>query len=284
MKFASLLAFIPFFVHANDIDSTVGRFQYSHMNEADFDDGGSMSYDRYLLQITSNKPTSLGNSIVFIPGFRYTLTDAEFQDVKYDDITDLHEIELQLNFLRREEGNPWSYNLQLRPGIATDFDVITSDDFYLDAFGGASYQFSDKFSLNFGLAYLRFTGEPSIIPFVGFIWNPTEQWKVSLIGPVLEARYMLSEDWNVRFTGQPGGGQWNVNAGGSGKSNDLNLNSYNLGVSVEHRIGENLWVYAGGGLTLNNLSEISSSSGKNIYDDDADSSTYFVVGLRLADW
>jgi hypothetical protein len=283
-KTLALLLSLPCLAHADDLDYGVAKLQWYYHSDLEADDASAqdLSQQQWRLQTAFSKPLNLTDSIFLIPMFRYELTEIESFGLGFTPYEkDLHSIELPMLFVMKENGSPWSYNLRLNPGIASDFEDIDNDDFFLDARVGAEYKFSDSLSLNFGLAYTRLTGEPTILPFAGFQYDMNDQWQFALRGPTLQARYQLSEDWLVRFVGEPGGGMWNIEEFGS---QNLSVQSYRVGVNIEHQLSDDLWLTAGAGFTFANEVEFMNTSGDTIRKEDYESGHYFTLGLRLHDW
>lgn len=279
----ALIAVLPLSCFADDLDYGVAKLQWYSHGEVDADDGGpDMQMDQWRLQSSLGKPLTLTDSLFLLPGFRYEYTDFEGPAAGLGTYSgDLHMAELPLLFIYKPTGSPWSYNARLSPGIASDFESVDSDDFFFDVRVGAEYKFSDRLSINFGLAYSRITGEPEVLPYLGFEYDMNDQWQFALRGPTLEARYHMNESWIVRFIGEPGGGSWNID---TADSDYLAVQSYRVGVSIEHEVIKDLWVTAGVGFTLANQVEWMNDSGSTIRKEDYDSGTYFTLGLRLRDW
>lgn len=283
-KTLALLAFLPGLIHADDLDYGIAKLQWFHHSDVEADDGkvDDLSLQQWRLQTAFSKPLTFADSIFFIPMFRYEMTELETFGLGFDGYEkNLHSIEVPLLFIWKQESTPWSYNLRLNPGIASDFEQVDSDDFFLDARIGAEYKFNDKLKVNFGLAYTRLTGEPEILPFAGFQYDMNDQWQFALRGPTLQARYTIAEDWLVRFVGEPGGGSWNIDEYGS---QNLAVQSYRVGVNLEHQLREDLWITAGAGFTFANEVEFMTTSGDTIRKEEFDSGHYFTIGLRLHDW
>jgi hypothetical protein len=269
---------------ADDLSFGVARMQWSHQGESDVDGGGSMKYDRLMLQCAFCKPQHVFSGLHIIPTMRYTWTGLDLSDTPIDQFNDLHQLELPLTMFRKFEGTPWTLSGNITPGIASDFEEIDSEDFYVEARLGGDYKFSETFSLNFGLAYARFTGDPGFIPFVGFDWRPNNAWRASIFGPRIDVRYALDEDLYLRFGGAPGGGLWNYREETTGNSRFLNVVSYHVGLTIEKEISDNLWIYAGGGISVLNQVETRNTDNDTLYDRDADSSIFWQLGLRLGSW
>jgi hypothetical protein len=282
----SLLAISAFAlpVCADDLSHGVARMQWSHQGEADVEGGGTMKYDRLMLQTSFGKPQHVISGLHVIPTMRYTWTDLALPGTPINQFNALHQLELPLTMFRKFEGTPWTFNGNITPGLASDFEDINGDDFYVEARFGGDYKFSDTFTLNFGLAYTRVTGHPGVIPFVGFDWRPSDAWRASIFGPRIDVRYTLDDDLFLRFGGAPGGGLWNYQEETTGNSRFLNLVSYHVGLTIEKELSKNLWIYAGGGISLLNHVETRNSDNDTLYDQDADSSPFWQVGIRLGSW
>lgn len=279
-----LIASIPCIAWADDLDYGVAKLQWFQHSDVDADHSMNeeLSLSQWRIQSALSKPLQLTDSIFFIPTLRYEYTDLEtfgLGPAGYED--ELHSIEVPLLFVMKQGNSAWSYNLRLNPGIASDFENVNSDDFFIDARVGAEYKYNDRLKLNFGLAYTRLTGEPTILPYAGFQYDLNDQWQFALRGAILQARYKWNEDWLVRFVGEPGGGSWNIDKYGS---QTLSVQSYRVGVSLEHQLFDDVWVTAGAGFTLANEVEFMSNSGKTIQKEDYETGHYFTIGLRLHDW
>lgn len=278
-----LLTALPLSCFADDLDYGVAKFQWFSHSGVESDDGGpDMELQQWRLQSTFGRPIQLSDSLFFLPAVRYEYTEFEGQGLGPVTIdTDLHQFELPLLFIYKDGTSPWSYNARLSPGIASDFESVDSDDFFCDVRLGAEYKFNDRFRLNFGAAYTRALGEPEVLPFIGFTYELNDQWQFALRGPTLEARYKMNDSWIVRFIGEPGGGYWNID---TPNSDYLAIQTYRVGVSVEHKLTDDLWVTAGAGVTLANEVTYRNNSHDELFQEEYDGGGYFTIGLRLRDW
>lgn len=269
---------------ADDLPFGVARFQWSHQNEADVDAGGSLQYDRWMMQTAFCKPQHLFSGLHLIPTMRYTMTHVDLSGTGLDELSDLHQLELPMTYFRKYEGTAWTLNGNVTPGFASDFQDVDGDDFYVEARIGGDYQFTDTFSLNFGIAYTRVTGDPGVIPFIGFDWKPNDEWRASIFGPRIDVRYSFSDDFLMRLSGAPSGGLWNFQEETTNQSRFLNLVSYHVGITLEKELCENVWLYAGGGISVLNHIETRDTDSNTLYEQDADQSTFWHLGLRVGNW
>lgn len=261
----------------------MAKFQWFSQTDLESDDGGpDLELQQWRIQSSFGRPFELADSLFFLPALRYEYTDVEApQAFKGTIDADLHLIELPLLFIYKDGSSPWSYNARFSPGIASDFESVDSDDFFCDVRLGAEYKFNDRFRMNFGAAYGRMGGEPQVLPYVGFSYDMNDQWQFALRGATLQARYKMNDSWIVRFIGEPGGGYWNID---TPDSDYLSVQTYRVGVSVEHKLTDDLWVTAGAGFTLANEVVWRDNSHNRISKEDYDTGGYFSIGLRLHDW
>lgn len=277
------LATLPLTCFADDLDFGVAKFQWFSHTDVEANSGApEMSLDQWRIQTSLSKPIELAKALFFLPGLRYEYTDFEGAGLGLGSIvTDLHMIELPLLFVYKPSDSPWSYNARISPCIASDGESVTSDDFFCDVRLGAEYKFTDRFSLNFGAAYVRLWSEPQVLPYLGFTYDMNDQWQFAVRGISVEARCKVNESWIVRFIGGAAGGYWNID---TPNSDYLTVQSYRVGVSVEHELAKDLWLTAGAGFALANKVEWTDDSDRTLREDDYDSGGYFTVGLRLHDW
>jgi Domain of unknown function (DUF6268) len=277
-KSLSALCALLFCAQADDLDFGVAKAVYTYNSDVNLDSGGELKFDKLLLQSALSKPIYLNDQLFFVPASRY-----EFSNVESPFFSgDLHSFELPLSLILKDKSSPWTYSAKLSPGITSDFEQVTSDDFFLDGRISAAYKFTENFSLNFGVAYTRFNGEPQFLPSIGFSWSPCEDVNLSLYGPRFQVRYKLNENWIVRFQTEPGGGVWNIDQGSA--SRDFSITSYRAGFAVERKIHDQLWLTAGAGFTLFNEVETLTNSGDTISKTDGDEGAYVNLGVRLAEF
>lgn len=284
MKNILFFCFLTGAALADDLDYGVARLEWMGMDDVDMDAGGTLSYDRFTLQSGLSKPKEIAVGIKVFPAFRYTYTDVNFSDAAFREFNDLHQLEFPFHFFREVEGNPWVYDFKIMPGIASDMVRVKSNDFYTELNAGAIYRFSEKFSANFGLAYTRLTGSPTFLPYAGFDWQPNEAARITLHGAAFDARYQFANDWQLRLNARSAGGLWNVDTVTFGNSKYLDLSSYRAAISVERRIKNELWIYAGAGVTLGNQVELRDKYENTLYTDAADGGMFIFAGLRLGEW
>lgn len=279
----ALLTCLSLHCLADDLDLGVAKLQWHSYGDLDAEDGGAdLQMQQWRLQSPLSKPIELADALYFMPAFRYEYRDFEGPDAgvgAYD--VDLHAIELPLLFVYKPSGSPWSYNARFTPGISSDMESIDSDDFFCDVRLGGDYKVNDKLSINFGAAYTRIIGEPQFLPYLGFVYEMSDQWQFAVRGFTVEARCQLSESWIFRFIGEATGGYWNID---TPNSDYLSMQSYRVGITLERELRDDMWLVAGAGFVTANQVTWQNSADRKLREEDYDDGAYFTVGLRLHDW
>ncbi len=284
MKFTfSLLALLSISSHADDLDYGVAKARWFFYGDLDSKNNqGELEMQQWRLQTPIRKPWKLVDDLFIMPSIRYELIDldsASFVANPFEE--ELHMLELPLLFAYQPDQSPWSYNARISPGISSDLQSITTDDLFCDARLGAGYQINSRFNINFGISYTRAIGEPQVFPYLGFVYQMSDQWQIAWRGFSFEARCQLTEDWIFRLTSEATGGYWNVE---STDAESISLQSYRAGFTIERELREDLWVVAGAGYTLGNELNWISDAGRTVRREEFDNGCYLTLGLRLRDW
>ncbi|MFV8817264.1 hypothetical protein [Haliea sp. E17] len=74
------------------------------------------------------------------------------------------------------------------------------------------------------------------IPYLGATWAFDDHWTLSAIMPWPAVLYAPSQDWLFRIGVSPSGASWSVSPQGTQDDVALNLDAWDLGVSVERRL------------------------------------------------
>jgi hypothetical protein len=268
---------------ADDLDLGVAKLQWHSYGDLESSNGGAdLRMEQWRLQSALCKPIQLADALYFMPALRYEYRDIEGPDAATGSYRgDLHMAELPLLFVYQPDGSAWSYNTRISPGISSDLESITSDDFFCDVRLGGNYKANDKLSINFGTAYTRMIGEPQLLPYLGFVYEMNDQWQFAVRGFTVEARCQLAESWIFRFIGEATGGYWNID---TPNSDYLSMQSYRAGVTIEHELRDDLWLVAGAGVVTANEVTWQTSSDRTLRENDFDDGAYLTLGLRWHDW
>ena len=254
----------------------------------EFDDSTG-ELDAYQVELYTflSKPISFGD-FTLLPTFRYEGTFLRYEDTPAffpvgDE--DLHSLELPLYLLHMRQGSPWLFGAWIQPSLSTDFDHIDSDDFFLDMAVGAAYKFSDRLYIGGGVAGLDLFGNESFIPGPGFVWMPTDEIMVRLIGATFVAEWQATEDWKFGIDVRSAGGVWNIDD--NNQSRTLDFTSYRAGIHAQRRIVDTWWVEGGAGFTFANEIDLRTPGGLGLYENvlgDLDEGIYGYLAVRKAVW
>ncbi len=204
-----------------------------------------------------------------IPNFRNLIDDRDLWNVGFT-----------FNMMWNYENSNWSPFLRISPALATDFGGDTgSDDFRLMAIAGTFYQQSPTLKWIFAIAYQENFESAPILPFVGFDWQATETINVNLMGPRLNLIYAPADHWNVGLFTAANSRNWNIDTAAG--SRNFEVNSARAGVSAAYKFGQKVWLTAETGISFVNSVDIQSTSGRTLYEEDADTGYFFNLGFRI---
>lgn len=198
---------------------------------------------------------------------------------------DLHELELSLYLIRMKATTPWVYGAWINPALATDFQGLSGDDFFLDLAGGVGYRINDRLIVGAGVGALNVTGDTKFYAGPGFFWKPTDQTLVALYGPNFRATHEITPEWRVGFEVRPNGGIWNIDTA-LGSAN-IDYSNFRAGLTSAHNLGGELWLSYGAGLTFGGDINVTTTDGSKVFQnqlDDLESGLYGFVGLDLKTW
>lgn len=261
------------------------RIGYSQTGEMDMGGGnGSVEVSRFEARSIVSRPLSPAPGLFILPMAEYQMTDFNFDGAPLPFRgEELHALSLSAFGVSMSEDSPWIYGGWARAEMASDFQHIDDDDFTFDLAAGAGYRFNESFTLAFGAAVINLNGDAQIYPGIGFDWIINDQVRAGLYGPMLTVAWAMNEDWLMTFRGDPGGGVWNV-TGDAGETRSIDFSSYRLGLYASRRIAGELWLTAGGGVTVGNELDYTTPNGREILSLEPDEGIFGTIGLRLKAW
>jgi len=104
----------------------------------------------------------------------------------------------------------------------------------------ARYVQSDTLWWAFGLFVNVAPGEDSYLPYLGASWELNDQWMISAVMPWPAVLYAPTKDTLFRFGAAPSGASWAIRP--DDEKVAFELDSWDLGISAEHRVHGNLWL------------------------------------------
>lgn len=244
---------------------------------------GDLSVTSYDARAFLSQPIELFEGINMVPFFAYQVTQLDFAGTGPIPIgdEDVHSASLQAMFFKDFANSPWLAVGWTRAELATDYQGISSDDFTFDVSAGLAYKFNDTFTLGAGFAVIDLNGRERFFPAINFDWTPTDNIRVGMYGPYLFAKYSLNDAWYLSVEGSPNGGVWNINDD-LGRSRNLDLSSYLIGVNTHHRITGEIWMSLGVGYTFANEIEIRDNG--PTFNREMDGAPYAQISVSLREW
>lgn len=254
---------------------------YMASSEVDFDSAaGGFSYEQAKLDLPLTAPIYLNDRHAFLFGVRYEATWLDTDTFLGDE--SLYDFRLNVRWIYRQPGSKWSWTARVSPGVATDGENVSGDDFVVSGQVGFRYRQSDRLAWLGGVVFSADPLETRVFPAIGFQWIPSDDWIVRLTGPSLRVSWQPCDSWLFHASAELAGGAWNVEQAGG--SFDVRVDSVQVGVGVEHEVAEKVWLGIWAGATLANDLEIETASGNGVFDQDADAGWFVRLGLRKVLW
>ncbi len=103
----------------------------------------------------------------------------------------------------------WTLALSARPGLYSDFDDISGDDFSVPVTVFFSYDLNPRWQFLFGVNFQSGRDIP-VLPAIGAVWKPTEQWTISITLPRPNVTYAFDDKLAIFAGGELTGGAYTV--------------------------------------------------------------------------
>ncbi|MBX3743205.1 MAG: hypothetical protein KF712_19625 [Akkermansiaceae bacterium] len=263
------------------------KASFSYAGGMDLDDTAG-ELETFTLDARSvlSGPIEVTNDLTLLPMIQYKATRLNWKDTPAGfpiEDEDVHSIALSSYVLYNQEGSPWIFAGWARAELATDFQHLNGDDVTFDLIAGAAYKFSDRLTFGLGIAAINLNNDEDYMIGPVLDWKISDTFRIGVLGPDVTASYTPDENWEFSLRGYTAGDEWNIRDA-AGNSTTLDLDSYRVGLFADRRLGGDLWLRVGGGVTVMNEIEIKSPSGSRAYKDDMDSGWFGEIALRLNVW
>ena len=121
----------------------------------------------------------------------------------------------------------WALAVSARPGLFSDFEDISGDDFSVPVTVLFSYDLNPKLQLLFGAGFQSGRDIP-VIPAIGAPWRPDDKWTVSIILPRPGVTYAFDDRLSFFAGGELTGGAYTVGDEFGTRVGDPTLNGERL--------------------------------------------------------
>ena len=149
----------------------------------------------------------------------------------------LYDMYVQFRWLGKLDGC-WGYDIVFTPGIYSDLETNSDEEFRITSRALATYQWSPWTQLIFGVGYFN-REDFDLLPIGGAIYTPCDdvRWEFIFPRPRYARRYYAScdrEDWWY-IAGEFGGGSWAIERAG-GADDVVTLADYRLLIGKEVKL------------------------------------------------
>jgi hypothetical protein len=120
----------------------------------------------------------------------------------------LHEIGIDLGFGYRSS-EKWTFLGWASPGVFSDFEDLSSEDFGITSVFAAQWTPSDAFNLQFGFRVAS-PGQYPILPIAGLTWKFAPDWEMALTAPSPQISWSPSESLKLLVGGSFRGSSYRV--------------------------------------------------------------------------
>ncbi|MEM7386939.1 MAG: DUF6268 family outer membrane beta-barrel protein [Verrucomicrobiota bacterium] len=245
--------------------------------DADFEDTGA-SLRRQEFDLYSPLWGSSSGDWSFGLGFRYRLDRLDFAGLSLDDQT-LHRVQIPLFLAWAPENSRWSAFARLAPGLATDFEDLSEDSITAAAILAAAYQWTPTFKVTLGAYFNPDIDAGTILPSLGFQWDPNPEWSLIFGAPRTELQYKPHSDLRLKLALYSGGGRWNIEE--DGRNLDLSHRTLRAGVGLETRFADRFWWSLWAGVNLFQEYELEEVDGPDLAEEDIEDSLFLYTGIRF---
>lgn len=192
--------------------------------------------------------------------------------------TDLHSLDLSARWAHFPKDRGWLGLLKVTAGVGSDFQDFSSDAFQASVLGFWGYQTSPQFSWAVAGFASYSLGDVMAYPSIGFVWSPTEAWRIQLTPPLAIVSWKPDNNWRLALTFLPNGGSWQVENRAGVEQIDLSL--WSAAFSVERRLAENLFVSVRAGVNLGGEIELRNGNEEVQFNRDLEPAAFASLGVR----
>lgn len=191
---------------------------------------------------------------------------------------DLHNLEAQLAYFWSPPDSKWWGLGFITPGIATDFERVSSNAFQIAGLGLLGYKVSDSLSLAGGV-FSSYAHEDGVVfPAVGFIWEP-KPFIVQVTPPFLVFGWRATDKFTFSLSAYPSGGSWDVRDAGGVRT--IDFSGWQGAASVIWRATDRVSVSVRGGVNFRGELELRDGSENVLLDRDLDPAPFGALNLRF---
>jgi hypothetical protein len=206
----------------------------------------------------------------------YNLSELDFNGFMGLQRETLHTLEAQVSLFWRPENSRWWGLGFLTPGVGTDFQGLSWDDFEISGLGLLGYRFTDSFSLAGGLFAQYGAEEGRVFPALGFIWKP-DPFIVQVTPPFVVLGWRATDRVTLSLSAYPSGGSWDVE---DPTVNRVDLSGWQTAASVIYQATERLSISLRVGMNVGGELELRDRNNRELENETLDAAPFGAVNLR----
>jgi hypothetical protein len=195
---------------------------------------------------------------------------------------DLHAVDVSLGYLHRWS-EQWSTIFQFRPGIHSDFEDISGDDFVWGGMILVQKRLKGKNRAGVGVVHSDSFGDTMFFPVVLFNYYRNEQWFIESLLPMkLDAGYNVSSSFTLGLEGRLKGYQYRLTEEKPWEDSVLQYREVRVGPYVTYAFHEKAHLRVSSGVVLAQKFELNDDDNdKKLLDGDFENTGYITVKLYV---
>jgi hypothetical protein len=206
----------------------------------------------------------------------YNLSELDFNGFLGLQRETLHALEAQISLFWRPEQSRWWGLGFVTPGVGTDFQGLSWDDFEVSGLGLLGYRFTDSFSLAGGLFAQYGAQDGMIVPAIGFIWKP-DPFIVQVTPPFVVLGWRATDRVTLSLSAYPSGGSWDVE---DPNVNRVELNGWQTAASVIYQATDRFSVSLRAGMNVGGELELRDGKNRVLANETLESAPFGALNVR----
>jgi len=206
----------------------------------------------------------------------YNLSELGFNGLAGLQDETLHTLEAQVGLFWRPEQSRWWGLGFVTPGLGTDFQGLSWDDFEVSALGLLGYRFTDTFSFAGGMFAQYGAEEGMIVPALGFIWQP-DPFIVQVTPPFVVLGWRATDRVTLSLSGYPSGGSWDVE---DPNVNRVDLSGWQAAASLIYKATERVSLSLRAGMNIGGELELRDSNNRVLANETLEAAPFGAVNVR----
>ncbi len=192
---------------------------------------------------------STNTLLIFSPTYSLLRFVYENSPANGSDFESLQKLNVGIIF-RHRLTEDWTLLAIGRPGIYSDFENISMDDFLIKGLVSVEQKVSDEFTYGFGGTFSTNFGDHSFFPYVRLNWHISDDWELSFRFPAkLELMYFPSESLELALVVHGTGDIFHLTRGPK-RDHDVRWSWGYAAPRFGIELYKGLWFEADGGLTF----------------------------------